>query len=54
MSGRAPRGGRKGCGGEWQRLLILVLVPASVFANSAFGGFVFDDHEAIKENPDVR
>ena len=58
MSGRAPRSEGKGRGNDgladWKRLLVLCVVSLGVFANSAFGGFVFDDHEAIVNNPDVR
>ena len=55
MSGRARLPNkRKGRGKNEWRILLLILVPVCVFANTAFGGFVFDDREAIENNPDVR
>ena len=35
-------------------LLLVGTVAALLYANSLGGEFVFDDHEAIENNPDVR
>ena len=35
-------------------LLVVGGVAAALYLNSLWGEFVFDDHEAIENNPDVR
>lgn len=34
--------------------MVVGAVAAALYANSLGGEFVFDDHEAIENNPDVR
>ena len=34
--------------------VVVGAVAAAIYANSLGGEFVFDDHEAIENNPDVR
>ena len=36
------------------RCLVVAGVAAAVYSNSLFGELVFDDHEAIENNLDVR
>jgi hypothetical protein len=47
-------GGKFGPGVKWQGYLLVVSVSALLYLNSIPGGFVFDDHEAIETNKDVR
>ena len=41
-------------GTRYGYLLAVGGVAAALYLNSLWGEFVFDDHEAIENNPDVR
>lgn len=40
--------------GTFYNCLIVGGMAAALYVNSLLGEFVFDDHEAIENNPDVR
>ena len=40
--------------GHYGCLMAVGGVAAALYLNSLWGEFVFDDHEAIENNPDVR
>ena len=44
---------RKGCVNYFY-YIVAFIVPFCVYSNSVYGGLVFDDHEAIETNIDVR
>ena len=45
---------REGEPRKWRGYLLVVCVSVILYLNSIPGAFVFDDHEAIETNKDVR
>ncbi len=45
---------QRGERGIWRECLLVAGFAAALYLNSIPGGFVFDDHEAIETNKDVR